>query len=30
MQDRSFCDKNAEWPTFLRRQTEWFSAEDEE
>jgi hypothetical protein len=28
IEDRSFCNKNPEWPTFLRRQSDWFSAED--
>jgi hypothetical protein len=29
VEDRSFCNKDATWPTFLKRQTEWFSAEDD-
>ncbi len=29
IEDRSFCNKDASWPTFLRRQSTWFSAEDE-
>jgi hypothetical protein len=29
IEDRSFCSKGADWPTFLQRQTEWFSAEDD-
>ena len=28
VEDRSFCSKDASWPTFLKRQTEWHSAED--